>query len=509
MQVTETLSDGLKRNYTVVVPVADLESRRTERLQTLGKTLRLPGFRPGKVPMPIVKQRYGTAVSAEVLEESVNEATQKVLSERGLRPAQQPRVDMVTENPTALAGDLEFKVELELLPDIVLPDFASIELTRLKAEVDGETVDKALTQIAKYNRKLEPVSPETLESRGGGATTGEVLTIDFEGKIDGVPFEGGTATDSQVELGGTDFIPGFAEQLEGARPDEKRTINVTFPENYGKAELTGKAATFDVTVKQVSTQIVPEADDDLAKQLGAENLAEVREIVTSRQQQEYDAVSRMKVKKALLDALADRADFPVPASIADQEFEQIWQQFETARKAGTQDEADKTKDEDTLRADYRAIAERRVRLGLLLAEIGRVNNITVSTQEVDRALFQRARQYPGQEAQMLELMRKYPQFTDSVRGPLMEDKVVDFVLELAKVTDVVVSPEELVKDEPDESQAVTRHSTDQQSTDQHAVGQQATDHEPAEHEPTDHQQAGQEQTGQEQTGHKSADQATD
>ena len=416
MQVTETLSDGLKRNYTVVLPVADLESRRTERLTTLGKTLRLPGFRPGKVPMPIVKQRYGTAVSAEILEESVSDATQKVLSERGLRPAQQPKVDLVTENPTAMKSDLEFTLALELLPDIVLPDFSTIELTRIKAEVAPEEIDKALEQIAKFNHTLEPIPPEAIEARGHGAAAGEVLTIDYAGSIDEVPFEGGTGTDVPVEIGGTGFIPGFAEQLEGARPDEARTLNVTFPENYGKAELAGKAAKFDVTVKALSTQIIPPIDDELAKKLGAEDLAAVRAMITSRQQQEYDGITRMRLKKALLDALTGIVDFPVPASIADQEFEQIWQQFEAARKAGTEDEEDKTKDEDTLKAEYRLIAERRVRLGLLLAEIGRINNITVSDQELDRALYQRAMQYPGQEAQMLEFFRKYPQLNKSVRG---------------------------------------------------------------------------------------------
>jgi trigger factor len=449
MQVTETLSDGLKRNYTVVLPIADLESRRTERLTTLGKTLRLPGFRPGKVPMPIVKQRYGTAVSAEVLEESVHEATQKVLSERGLRPAQQPKVDLVTENPTAMIRDLEFMVSLELLPDIILPDFGTIELTRVKAEVAPESIDKALEQIAKFNHTLDPIPAETLAARENGAAAGEILTVDYAGMIDGVLFEGGTGTDIPVEIGATGFIPGFAEQLEGARPGEIRTINVTFPENYGKAELAGKAATFDVTVKQLSTQVIPPIDDDLAKKLGADDLAAVREIVTSRQQQEYDNISRIRLKKSLLDALTAMADFPVPTSIVGQEFDQIWQQFEAARKAGTQDEEDKTKDEDTLRADYRAIAERRVRLGLLLAEIGRINNITVTEQELDRALYQRAMQYQGQEMQMLEVFRKYPQLTNSVRGPLLEDKVVDFVLELAKVTDSVVTPEELTK-EPEE-----------------------------------------------------------
>ncbi|MDB5399262.1 MAG: tig [Rhodopila sp.] len=453
MQITETLSDGLKRNYTVVLPVADLESRRTERLTTLGKTLRLPGFRPGKVPMPIVKQRFGTAVSAEVLEESVSEATQKVLSERGLRPAQQPKVDVVTENPTAMTSDLEFTVVLELLPDIVMPDFGSIELTRIKAEVAPEAVDKALEQIAKFNRTLEPIAPETLEARGHGAAAGEVLTVDYAGMIDGVPFEGGTGTDTEVEIGGTGFIPGFAEQLEGARPGETRTINVTFPEDYGKPELAGKPATFDITVKQLSTQTIPPIDDDLAKKLGADDLTAVREMVTSRQQQEYDGMSRLRLKKSLLDALSGLVDFPVPASIADQEFDQIWQQFEAAKKAGTQDEEDKGKDDDTLKAEYRVIAERRVRLGLLLSEIGRVNNITVTEQELNRALYQRAMQYPGQEAQMLEFFQKYPQLTNTVRAPLLEDKVVDFVLELAKVTDTVVTPEELAKDPEPETAA--------------------------------------------------------
>jgi len=239
MQVTETLSDGLKRNYTVVLPVADLESRRMARLTTLGKTLRLPGFRPGKVPMPIVKQRYGTAVSAEILEESVNEATQKVLSERGLRPAQQPKVDLVSENPTAMTSDLEFSVSMELLPDITLPDFGTIELTRLKAEVADESVDKALEQIAKFNRALEPIPAETLAERENGAAIGEVLTVDYAGMIDGVLFEGGTGTDAAVELGGTGFIPGFAEGLEGARPGETRTIDCSYENRYA-----GKGAAY-------------------------------------------------------------------------------------------------------------------------------------------------------------------------------------------------------------------------------------------------------------------------
>lgn len=453
MQVTETLSDGLKRTYTVVLPVADLEARRGERLATLAKTMKLPGFRPGKVPMPIVKQRYGTAVAAEILDESVNEATQKVLTDRGLRPAQRPNVDLKTENPAELAADLEFTVSLELLPDINLPDFSSIELTRLKAEVPADAVDKALAQIAKFNHTLEEISADELEARGTGAQTGEVVTVDYEGKIDDVAFEGGSATDASVEIGGEGFIPGFAEGLEGAKPGESRDVNVTFPADYGKAELAGKAAVFHMTVKKINKQNVPAIDNELAKKVGLEDVDAIRKIITDRQQQEYDGMTRMRLKKALLDALSGMADFPVPPSIADQEFNQIWQQVEAARKAGTEDEEDKGKDEETLKTEYKAIADRRVRLGLLLAEIGRVNSIVVTQQEMDRAMWQRAMQYPGQEQQMLEFFRKYPQLADSIRGPVLEDKVVDFVLELAKVTDQVVTPEELAKPDEDEKKA--------------------------------------------------------
>lgn len=454
MQVTETLSDGLKRTYTVVLPVADLEARRSERLTSLGKTLKLPGFRPGKVPMPIVKQRYGTAVAAEILDESVNEATQKVLTDRGLRPAQRPNVDLRTENPVEMKSDLEFTVSLELLPDINLPDFSGIQLTRLKAEVAAESVDKALAQIAKYNHTLEEIPGDEIEARGTGAQAGEVVTVDYEGMIDGVAFEGGSATDASVEIGGEGFIPGFAEGLEGAKPGDIRDVNVTFPADYGKAELAGKAAVFHMTVKKINTQTIPALDDELAKKVGLDDLAAIRKLITDRQQQEYDGMSRIRLKKALLDALSSMADFPVPPSIADQEFNQIWQQVEAARKAGTEDEEDKGKDEETLKTEYKAIADRRVRLGLLLAEIGRVNNIVVTQQELDRAMWQRAMQYPGQEQQMLEFFRKYPQLADGIRGPVLEDKVVDFVLELAKVTDQIVTPEELAKPDEDEKKAV-------------------------------------------------------
>ncbi len=450
MQVTETLSDGLKRAYAITVPAADIETRRTARLTGLGKTLKLPGFRPGKVPMPVVRQRYGNAVLAEVLEESVNEATRQVMEERGLRPAFQPKVELVSADPatTGMGKDLEFKIEMELLPDIAMPDFAALALTRMKAVTSDETIDKALADIALRARDLADLTEEDLAARGenAGAAEGDVLTVDFLGKIDGVPFEGGEATDINVDIGGTGFIPGFAEQLVGAKADEARTITVTFPAEYGAPNLAGKEATFDVTVKQLRKPVAAAIDDELAKKMGLETLEELRTAISERVQSEYDQLGRLRVKRQLLDALSGLAMFPTPDSMVDQEFDQIWTRLSADKEAGKLDDEDKEKDEDTLRSEYRAIAERRVRLGLLLAEIGRVNGLTVTPDELNRAMRAEASRYPGQEVQMMEFFRKYPQMTESLRGPIFEEKVVDVVLELANVTDQIVTPEELAKE---------------------------------------------------------------
>ena len=441
MQVTETLSTGLKRGYTVVLPAADIEGRRAARLTDIGKSLRLPGFRPGKVPMSLVKQRYGTAVIAEILEESVNEATQKLLSDRGLRPAGQPKVDLTDFGaPTAaLEKDLEFKVELELLPDIQMPDFGAISLTRYRADVAPEAVERALTQIATRNRDLQDVTEDR------GAEKGEILTVDFIGKIDGEAFEGGTATDATVEVAGEGFIPGFTEQLEGVKIGEVRTLNVAFPAEYGAENLAGKNATFDVTVKALKHPVLPAIDDDLAKKMGLETLDQAKEMIAQQIQREYDQLARLRIKRQLLDALAKQVDFALPDGMVDAEFNQIWQRIEADLKEGRQDDDDKGKDEDTLRGEYRAIAERRVRLGLLLADIGRVNGLTVSPEELTRAMRVEAMRYPGQEQQVMEFFRQNQQAVESLRGPIFEDKVVDYVLELASVTDETVTPEALAE----------------------------------------------------------------
>ena len=442
MQVTETLSDGLKRGFAIVVPAADIENKRTKRLTELGKTVKLPGFRPGKVPMNVVRQRYGTAVMSEVLQESVDTATQQVLTDRGLRAATQPKVDVTSIDEKK---DLEFTVELELLPEIAMPEFGGLQLTRLKATPADEAIDKAVDEIARRQREFEPVTEDR------GATTGDNLTVDFLGKVDGVAFAGGAGTDVPIEIGGSGFIPGFAEGIVGMRPGDERQINVTFPEAYHAAELAGKAATFDITAKKLEQPKPVALDDALAEKLGFESLDEVRKLVAQQIQREYDGVTRLRIKRELLDKLAEGASFPVPSSMVDAEFQQIWLRVEADIKADKLDEDDKGKDEETLKAEYRAIAERRVRLGLLLSEIGRANGIQVGNDEMTRAMRTEAGRYPGQEQMVMEFFRKNPQAAEGLRGPIFEDKVIDFILELAKIEERAVTPDELAAEPPSTS----------------------------------------------------------
>ena len=445
MQVTETLSEGLKRGFTVVVPGAELEGKRQARLSELGKTMNLPGFRPGKVPLSVVRQRYGSAVTGEVLERTVNDATRDLLAERGLRSATQPKVDLIRGplDAKAPSGDLEFSVELELLPDISPPDLAELSLVRLKAEPDDETINKALADIAKRQRGFEAIEEQR------GARPGEALTVDFVGKVDGVAFAGGTASDVNVEIGGEGFIPGFAEQLEGLAAGEQRTIHVNFPAEYQAAELAGKAATFDVTAKALKRPVDPELNDDLAKTLGFEGLEEVRTLIGRQVQQEYDQLSRMRIKRELLDLLSDKADFAAPQGMVESEFGAIWQRVEADQKEGKQDDEDRGKDEQTLRADYRRIAERRVRLGLLLAEIGRAAGIAVTPDEMTRAMRTEAGRYPGQEQTVLDFFRKNPQAAETLRGPIFENKVIDHIIGRATVEDRTVTPQQLAEIPPE------------------------------------------------------------
>ncbi len=449
MQVTETLSEGLKRGYTIVVPAGDLEARRQAKLSELARGLRLPGFRPGKVPASVVRQRYGSAVIAEVLQESVSEATERVVADRGLRPAVPPKVDVVAPGlGQAESKDLEFKVELELLPEIKLPDFSAIHLTRLKAEPDEAGLAQTLERIAASSARFEPIAEER------GAEKGEVLTIDFAGEVEGKPVEGGSAKEVGVEVGGPAVGPGFTDQLEGMRPGETRTVTVRYPAEDGEgafpAELLGRDVQFTVTASALSRRVVPPVDEELAKALGFEGLDALKDGVRRRMQEEYDGLARLRLKRALLDALAAAVDFAPPEALVNAEFDAIWKRVEAEREAGRVEPEDAAKDPETLKAEYRAIAERRVKLALLLAEVGRMNGITVTEDEMARALRADAARYRGQEAQVLEFYRRNPRAAESLRGPILEDKVVDFVVELAQVSEQSVSPEELLK-EPDSS----------------------------------------------------------
>ncbi|MFT8697409.1 trigger factor [Acetobacter orientalis] len=435
MQVTETLSEGLKRGFTITIPAADLDAKQEARLKEVAAGLKLPGFRPGKVPVSIARQRYADAVRAEVLEQAVSEALSSTLDERGLRPAGQPKVDLVSGQEQG--KDLEFKVETEILPEITVPDLSDLSLTRLKAVAGDEAIDKVVADIAKRQRNFEVVE----EVRP--SVKGDVLTIDFVGKRDGVAFDGGTAEDVNVELGGEGFIPGFAEQIEGMQRGEEKVITVTFPENYGAEELAGKEATFDIKVKALKKAVDAPIDDELAKKLGFETLEQLRDLVRKQVEGEYEQLTRLRIKRDLLDALAAKTNFEAPEGMVDAEFNQIWQRVEADRKAGELDEEDQGKDEETLRADYRKIAERRVKLGLLLAEIGRKNAITVTNDELGRAMRAEAMRYQGQEQQVFEFFQKNPQAVESLRGPIFENKVVDYLIELAKVEDKEVTPEEL------------------------------------------------------------------
>ena len=439
MQVTETLSDGLKRAFSVVVPGAEIEGRVAAKLAEVSRTMKLPGFRPGKVPVGLVRQRYGASITAEVLQDSLNTAADLVVEERGLRPAGQPRIALIGEPDVkaSAVSDLTFSMEMELLPEITPPDLAALKLTRLRSEVAPEVIDKTLERLAGQQRELTPIADDR------AAEAGDVVTVDFVGSVEGVPFEGGAGQDTKVEIGGEGFIPGFSEGLIGIKAGEERDVDVTFPAEYHAETLAGKPAVFKMTAKSLGKDGETAIDNALASKLGFESLEKLRETVTAQMQRELDQMSRLRIKRELLDVLADHAAFPAPQNLVDAEFGAIWQRVEQDTAAGQVDDEDRGKDTETLRAEYRAIADRRVRLGLLLSEIGTKAGVQVNQAELTQALRQEASRYPGQEMQVIEFFRKTPAAIEQLRGPIFEDKVVDYILEMATVEDRIVSPEEL------------------------------------------------------------------
>jgi trigger factor len=444
MEVTETAATGLKREFRVVVPASDLEARVNEKLDDLKGRVQLRGFRPGKVPVAHLKRLYGRSAMAEVIEAAVREANTKIVSERGLRPAIQPKV-VLPEEQGAVEGifngnaDLAYTVEIEIVPPIKLADFKTIKLTRLTAEATDAEIDQAIQTIADQSRPYE--------AKTGPAQQGDRVTISFQGTIDGVPFEGGKGENVPLDLGSGQFIPGFEGELLGLKVGDAKTFDIKFPEDYRAKDVAGKNATFAVTVSAVEAPGAVTVDDDFAKGLGLESLAKLREVVKDRVLREHAAASRQKLKRQLLDQLDESHKFEPPPSLVEQEFASVWAGVENDLKQQGRTFADEGTTEEKAREEYRGIAERRVRLGLVIAEIGEKNNIQVTDDQLTAAVMEQARQLPGREKQVWDYYRNNQQALASLRAPLFEDKVVDFLVELADVTDKPVSREELFKDD--------------------------------------------------------------
>ncbi|MBN8936088.1 MAG: trigger factor [Rhizobiales bacterium] len=446
MQVTETVSDGLKREFKVVVPATDLASKVDARLDQLKTQVRINGFRPGKVPVTHLKKLYGRAVMAETIEAAVRDANAQIVTERGFKLVRDPKVTLPEEKDAVeqvIEGksDLAYTVAIEILPPIELADFKGIQLERLNAEVAESEVDEAVARIAEQSR------PFAARPEGGKAESGDRVVIDFTGKMDGTPFEGGTGGDVTVHLGSGTFIPGFEDQLVGVAAGEKRTVNVTFPQVYPAAHLAGKNAEFDVTVKAIEAPQAVTVDDEFAKSLGLESLAKLREMVKERLTREHAGMSRQRVKRKLLDELDARHKFEPPTSLVEDEFNNVWKTVLDDLQSRKRTFEDEGTTEEKAKEEYRGIAERRVRLGLVIAEIGERNNIKVTDEEISRAVMERARQVPGREQEVWNFYRNNPDALASLRAPIFEDKVIDFILELASITEKTVTREELYKDD--------------------------------------------------------------
>jgi trigger factor len=443
MQITETSNEGLKRTLKVVVGADELGRRFTERLGEIKDRVQLKGFRKGKVPVPHLKKVFGRSLMAEVLQEAVKETTSKALADRNERPAMQPSVNLPEDQgeiERVLAGeaDLSYSVTFEVLPKFEIADLKSLKLERLVAEVEPEAVDKAVSDLAERGTTWTP-------EEGRAAASGDRVTVDFVGTIGEEAFEGGRAEGAEIVLGQGSFIPGFEEGIEGARAGEERSVVATFPADYPVDTLAGKEATFAVTVKEVAAPTRAAIDDAFAKTFGMETLAQLKEAVGTQIKREYDTASRMKLKRELLDQLDAVHSFELPPTLVDSEFEAMWRQFNENLKQAGKTLEDEGKSEEEARADYRRIAERRVRLGLVIGEIAESSKIEITQDEMRRALIEQARRFPGHEKAVYEYYEKTPGALAELRAPIFEDKVVDFVLEQVNPAEKKVSKEELFK----------------------------------------------------------------
>lgn len=445
VQIVEKSGEGLSRTYGVVVPSAELNARLTAKIEEMRPRMNLKGFRPGKVPAAHVKKMYGRDMMREVIQEALGETQKKALDDAKLRPAAEPDIKLNTDIELVLKGeaDLSYDLDIQLMPDFKTVDLASIELKRPTFEAPESEVDEQLKEIATSNRTYAEKKGKTPK-----VADEDMAVIDFIGRIDGEAFEGGSAVDMEIVIGQGRFIPGFEEGIKGAKVGETRTIDVTFPEDYGSSNLAGKAAQFEITVKAVkSAEEAGELDDAFAERLGLPSLQALKDALKGQLQSQYDRTSRFRTKRALLDVLDEKHAFPLPPRMVDAEFATIWQQVEDEKQKGELSEEDKAKSDEQLKSEYGKIAERRVRLGLVLAEIGRENDVQVTEQELNGALMAQARQYPGQEQEVYDFFRQNPQAAAQLRAPIYEEKVVDLILSKAKVTDEAVSKEELMAED--------------------------------------------------------------
>ena len=435
MDIKETTNSGLKRAYTVTIPASEIDARVSGEIKKIAPQVRMPGFRPGKVPANLVRKMHGEQIHAQAMNDTIRESVDQLMKDKELRPAMQPKIELGEGYEEG--KDAELTVELEILPEIEAPDTDGLVLERLTVPVDESQVDEALERIAGQNKSYKDAA------KTKKAADGDQLIIDFVGKLDGVEFEGGKAEDAPLVLGSGTFIPGFEEQLKGVKTGDEKTITVTFPEDYQAQHLAGKDAEFDITVKQVKVETEGKVDDEFAKNLGLESLDKLKELLRGQLEQETAGLTRTQMKRQLLDKLAAGHDFPVPEGMVDAEFQQIWQQLEQEAARAEDPEAE-MKEIESERDDYRRIAERRVRLGLLLSEIGQSNNVQVSNQEMQMLIQQAAQQYRAEDRErFVQYVQSEPLAAAQLRAPLYEDKVVDFLFDKAEISDREVTREEL------------------------------------------------------------------
>jgi trigger factor len=452
MQVTETLAEGLKHEFKISVPASDLDAKADAKLVDLKDKVKLNGFRPGKVPVSHLKKVYGRSVMAETIDQTIRDTNTQIFTDRGFKLATEPKITMPTEQKEVeelLAGktDLTYTVAIEVVPAIQLADFKSFSVEKPVVDVTEAEVDEAIKRIAEQNR------PYAAKAEGAKAENGDKVTISFKGSIDGVPFDGGTGEGIAVVIGAGQFIPGFEEQLVGIGSGETRTLKVTFPKNYASEKLAGQPAEFETTATLIEAPGETEINDEFAKTLGLESLDKLKEAARERLVAEFAGATRQRVKRALLDRLDDSHKFEAPPSLVGEEFNLMWNSIKAEMESSGKTFADENTTEEAAKEEYQKIADRRVRLGLVLSEIGEKNKITVTDDEVSRAVIERARQMPGREKEVWDYYRSNANALAQLRAPIYEDKVVDFILELANVTEKKVSREDLFKDDDAEKSA--------------------------------------------------------